>query len=188
MVYPDNVTRSKVLTQQRSANQSAADKLYAPLADLTSVMKRAVAYYKQNQGGAATVASTPLACQNIKYCAIFSFTMINPNIFLRIIFNIGRGPSQYVIYDLIICYVSKTIYLLQEQEQSSIKSSDLFIDTIALIIRTFKYYKCEITLRKSQTRLLKYPPTILSCYLFKLFILNCKLKIITVPQIDFRIT
>ena len=47
------------------------------------------------------------------------------------------GPAQDVPYVLILWYVSKIVYLLYEQDQFSIKSSNLFFDLIALIVREF---------------------------------------------------
>ena len=47
--------------------------------------------------------------------------------------DIWRGPAQDVPYNIILWYVSKIVYLLQEQEQFSINTSNLFFDLIALI-------------------------------------------------------
>ena len=62
-----------------------------------------------------------------------------------------RGPAQDVPYDLILWYVSKIIYLSLEKDPFSIKSSNLFINLIALIVRTsivryhnLQYYKDEM--------------------------------------------
>ena len=51
--------------------------------------------------------------------------------------EIGRVPAQDFTYDFNIWYVSKLIYLSQEYDQFSLKSSNLFIDMIALIVRMF---------------------------------------------------
>ena len=51
--------------------------------------------------------------------------------------EIGRVPAQDFAYDFNIWYVSKLIYLLQEYDQFSLKSSNLFIDMKDLIARVF---------------------------------------------------
>ena len=57
--------------------------------------------------------------------------------------NVRLGPDQDVPYALILWYVSKIIYLSQEQDQFSIKSSNLFFDLIAVVrafIVRYEYY------------------------------------------------
>ena len=49
----------------------------------------------------------------------------------------GRVPAQDGLFALILSYVAKTLYLLQEQDQFSIKSLNLFFDLIDLIVRAF---------------------------------------------------
>ena len=50
---------------------------------------------------------------------------------------IRQGPAQDFPYYLILWYVSKIIYLSQEQDQLSIKSSNLSIDLIAVLVCMF---------------------------------------------------
>ena len=47
------------------------------------------------------------------------------------------GPAQDVPYNLILCYVSKIIYLSEESEKLLLSSSNLFINLIALIVSMF---------------------------------------------------
>ena len=60
-----------------------------------------------------------------------------PTDLVRLFLRLQRVPSQDVPNDLILWYVTKIVYLSQKQDQFSVKSSNLFIDLIALIVRMF---------------------------------------------------
>ena len=74
----------------------------------------------------------------------------------------GRGPDKYVPFYLILCYASKNIYLSQEQDKFTIKSSYvylyLFLQFVSLIEERYKYYEINI--------IYKYFSKILQCHLF----------------------
>ena len=56
---------------------------------------------------------------------------------LNLLLNYKLVPYQDFPYAIILWYVLKIIYLSQEQDHFSIKSSNLFFDLISLILRAF---------------------------------------------------
>ena len=91
-------------------------------------MKHTVSQFKENKwGGAATVASPPLACQNIKDCARFFFSLENLDIFLLFFCWSGHlwCSHRTVFVFILIVWSGRVIFFSLVQTFTSIISTEM---------------------------------------------------------------